>query len=197
MSIEMEDKIQFQEDILNHVVLPRVLPQEKAQNPEQLELALLSSINDAVKQCKEWLPSSTVHLFESFERVHINRTPETISEEIKVLKAGRTFAFFVRRQNYAFLIHMPRDGNYRKPNQMKTVYVATFPGSFHPKEIYDHPSDLQVTVSCDILCVFRIVFFSIRFDFSSSVRLSSSSLKSEIFKDDAVHGVCTTTLSFL
>lgn len=145
MDEESIKRVRFQENLLNHIVLPRVLPQEKSKDLEQEELALLSNVKNAVQDCQEWLPATTVQLFESFERVHKTCTPESIANEIKELKPGHTFAMFVRRQNCGFFIYMPEDGNSEESSDMKTVVVATFPGNFHPKEIYEHSSDLQVT----------------------------------------------------
>lgn len=132
------------ENLLYHIVLPRVLPQQKSKNYEQHELALLSFIRNAVEDCSKWVPPHTMHLSRSLYQTHMIRTPENVSKEINALQPGDTFGMFVRRQNCALMIHMPIDGNGSKTNEEKTVIVTTFPGNLHPKEVYNCPSDIEV-----------------------------------------------------
>lgn len=134
-----DNDIQFQfEHLLMHVVFPRVLPHENYKDHERYELTLISRLNETIKEISDFLPSETVRFFASFNDIHNKmRTPDNISEKINALKPGDTFAVFVRRQNCAFLIHMPDDSN--------DVIVYTFPGNLHLKEIYGNAGDLQVT----------------------------------------------------
>lgn len=129
------------ENLLNHVVLPRVLPEGYHKDHEDQEMTLLSIMVQTVEKNSEWIPSATVRLCQRLKRAHMSRTPETVSTEISKLQPGETFAMFVRRQNTGLMIHMP---NEQVPNVEKTVNVVTFPGNVHPKEIYDHTSDLEV-----------------------------------------------------
>lgn len=131
------------ENLLNHVVLPRVLPEGYLKDHEQQELSLLSIMVQTVEKNCEWIPSATVRLCQCLKRAHMSRTPETVSNEISKLQPGETFAMFVRRQNTGLIIHMP---NEQVPNAEKTVTVVTFPGNLHPKEIYNHTSDLEVNI---------------------------------------------------
>lgn len=132
------------ENLLYHVVLPRVLPDGYLQDHENQELSLLSIMVQTVESNSEWIPSATVRLCQRLKLTHMSRTPETISNEIDKLQPGETFAMFVRRQNTGIMIHMPSE---QVSNAEKTVTVVTFPGSLHPKEIYNHTSDLEVTMN--------------------------------------------------
>lgn len=135
------------ENLLNHVVLPRVLPDGYLKDHEDHELLLLSTMVQTVETNSEWIPSATVRLFQRLKRIHtISRTPETIANEINLLQPGETFAMFVRRQNTGFMIHMPTE---QVSNAEKSVIVLTFPGNLHPKEIYKHSSDLEVSNSIE------------------------------------------------
>lgn len=143
------------EELLYHIVLPRVLPQNKSTNSEQHELALLSRFTDAIRGLKKWISAETVRLFDSFERIHVTRTPESISNEIKELRPGQSFVMFVRRQNCGFMIHMPNDEN-------ESVVVCTFPGNLHPKNIYDPQAiDFQVKQKKSFASYFFIEFHSV------------------------------------
>lgn len=128
------------ETLLHHIVLPRVLPQNKQACGEGIELRLLSRMTENVENSLEWIPPATVRLFISLTRSHSVRTKETVSKEINALKPGESFAMFIRRQNTAFMIHMPKD----QSDEMESVIVMTFPGNVSPEQIYRHPSDLQV-----------------------------------------------------
>lgn len=131
------------ENLLTHIVLPRVLPFGRIKGHEKIELSLLTRMNDAVQEMAEILPEESIRIFANFHDVHKLRVPENISNKINELKPGGTFAMFVRRQNTAFMIHMPNDGN-NNLNEFKDVIVSTFPGNLHPKEINDQTSDVQV-----------------------------------------------------
>lgn len=181
MNKEIPGKIEnIDEDLLYHIVLPRVLPQNKSKNTEEHELALLSRITDAIRGLDKWISPEIVRLFNSFEQTHMTRTPESISNEIKGLQPGRSFAMFVRRQNCGLMIHMPSDQN----TKSKTVVVSTFPGNFHPKNIYNAASDFQVK-NC-----FRFPYNFIAFHPVHTVHLSATSNENGIFENDAINRIC-------
>lgn len=131
------------ECLLNHVILPRVLPQTKPRSFQETEL-MVKMVNNVENLAKyKFMPPKTVELFKRLKRIHFECTPAVISEEINKLRPGDTFAMFVRRQNNAFIIYAPpvKDRNATIP---QNVIVATFLGNLHPCEIYKHDSDVQV-----------------------------------------------------
>lgn len=121
---------------MNHVVLPRVLPQEKSVDLHGDEISLMSIMVENVERMAKYLPRNTVGMFQRLKRVHQTRTGECIAGEINALKPGETFAMFIRRQNCAFMVH--------KTAKESEVIVATFPGNLHPREVYEHQSDIEV-----------------------------------------------------
>lgn len=128
------------ENLLYHIVLPRVLPQDKAACNEEFELSLLSRMTKNVENSLQWIPPATVRLFTSLQRTHTVLMKDLVSNEINALRPGESFAMFIRRQNTAFMIHMPAD----QIDGMKNVHVMTFPGNLSPEKIYGSCSDLQV-----------------------------------------------------
>lgn len=130
----------FYENLLHHIVMPRALPQNKQACDEKVELCLLSRMTENIESSSKWIPPATVGLFKSLKTCHTVRTKETISNEISALQAGESFAMFIRRQNTAFMIHMPND----QIGEIGTVIVMTFPGNLSPEQVYAYPSDLQV-----------------------------------------------------
>ena len=124
---------------MDHVILPRYLPQVKPKNFHNEELALLSSMVENVERSAKSLPPNTVNMFRGLGRVHRTLTPAVVSNEICNLEPGNTFAMFVRRQNCAIMIHMPPDRS-----SDDRVIVAIFPGNLHPKHISGAESDIEV-----------------------------------------------------
>lgn len=125
---------------LNHVVLPRFLPQIKSEHLHGEELALISCMVHNVVQNVELannVPPNTVKMLRGFDEMHRTLTPDVVSGQISELKPGEIFAMFVRSQNCAVMIHMPL-------NQSDRVIVATFPGYLDPKHVSDEDSDIQV-----------------------------------------------------
>lgn len=59
---------------------------------------------------------------------------------------GDTFAMFIRHQNCAIMIHVPANELINTADEPENVIVATFPGSLHPRDIYENEnsSDLEV-----------------------------------------------------
>lgn len=134
------------ENLLYHVILPRVLPENYPNDHEQQEETLLSLLVDTVAKSSNSIPSATVRFFQSLKRTHHQgKTSESITKEINELKPGDIFAMFICRQNTAFMIHMPKEQD--NANQINSVTVATFTGNFHPREIYEHQNDLLVNDS--------------------------------------------------
>lgn len=132
------------EDVqLHQVLLPRVLPQEKG-DLFKVEHDLMDLMAKSVEKLAKLLPSKTVKLFRSLQKVHTERTPIIVSNEINALGPGDTFAMFVRFQHSMIMIHIPSD---EISNNIQNAIVATIPGSLHPNEVYNHESDMEVHFS--------------------------------------------------
>lgn len=136
---------EWQDMLLNHIVLPRYLPQSKSRHFHQTELKLLNEMVENVVNLSQKIPPKTVQLFEKMRKIHHERTPSNISKEINALQPGDSFAMFVRRQNCVFLIYAPPDENI-VAGQPQNVIVSTFPGNLHPKEVYKCDSDMEVSL---------------------------------------------------
>lgn len=133
-----------EDEQLHHVLLPRVLPSEKG-NLYKTEFILMNQMVNNVESLTDFLPSQTVKLFQSIRRIHTERSPTLISNEIRALKPGDTFAMFVRFQHNTIMIHVPPNEN---AENIQNAIVATIPGALHPNEIYKHESDMEV--NCNI-----------------------------------------------
>lgn len=141
------DSQEIRDNLLNHVILPRVLPQDKP--PRFIESKLMMHVIETAVNSSNWLPQKTVEFCKRLKRVHLECTPQpdVVSAEINSLRSGDTFAMYVRRQNTVFMIYMlpnEDDGNNKNPPQ--SVIVSTFPGNLHPSEIYTAESDIEVIV---------------------------------------------------
>lgn len=130
------------ENLLNHIVLPRYIPQYRLPNFPLEELELLKRMAENVEKFADSIPANTLKMIRSLAKVHLELTPKAIMEEINKLQPGETFAMFVRLQNCAIIIHMPSKGSTDSDNN---VIVATFIGKVNPNEVYKNPSDLEVT----------------------------------------------------
>lgn len=126
---------------MHHVILPRVLPQQKSRFLFSTELELLNRMVKNVEHLAESLPPKTVDLFRRLQRVHTECTPQVVSTEINKLRPGDTFAMFVRFQYCAIMIHVPDD---EQVDDIQNVIEATFPGCVHPREIYTYDGDIEV-----------------------------------------------------
>lgn len=147
MKVELTP-LEKQNALLTHVILPRFLPQsESLQTYYHTELKLFDEMCENVMDLSGIIPSETVALFKSMHKAHHNLNSTTIFNQINALQPGDTFALYVRRQNCAFMIHVPTDENlvYGKPHH---AIVATFPARMHPDEIYKCDSDLEVIFYC-------------------------------------------------
>lgn len=131
------------ENLMNHVILPRYLPQMKSLEEHDLQLMSLMVENVNDKTFSGFIPPNTLKMIRGVAHVHRTLNQEIVSNEIGQLKPGETFAMFVRRQNCAVMIHMPTDIN---QNQSDHVIIATFPGNFHPKYLHACESDVEVKI---------------------------------------------------
>lgn len=134
---------QKQDMLLQHVILPRLLPQQKSRHLHQIELQLMQNMTENILKLREKIPSETVELFANFWKIHDEAIPKqsAVMARIKALRSGKSFAMFVRRQNCMFVIHAPRTKNAEVPEE---VIIATFPGNLHPDEVYHYDSDIEV-----------------------------------------------------
>lgn len=141
---------QRQEMLLTHVILPRFLPQHISTHLDKTDLQLLHEMVQTVLDSSSLVPIQTVKLFQILRKIHnrIEVNTNTISTEINALRPGDSFAMFVRRQRWMFMIHVPPcdDGNAAN-SQPQEVIVASFPGNVRPSEIYKHDSDIAVIFS--------------------------------------------------
>lgn len=134
---EMTEDIDENEFILNHVVLPRFLPQKNQNYNDQLKI--IKRMLKNVRDLRSYLPINTVHLCETLKNIHLQSTDDnlrdTIKKELRYLLAGDTFAIFVRGQNCTLIVH----------KKAASLILATFHGDVNSNEIYSQDSDLQVT----------------------------------------------------
>lgn len=136
--------VETQNILLNHVVLPRVLPQEKARFMHQQELVI--QLVDTVENVSEWLPTKSVEMMERLKRVTREYTRTVVSEIINELEPGDSFSMFVRRQNTTIMFYIPKTDE-NSAEEPQNIIVTTFMGTLHPKEIFKHESDLEVSYS--------------------------------------------------
>lgn len=136
-------RLDKQNILLNHIILPHFLPQTDSPQFYQSELQLFDEIFKSVMDLSKNIPSKTVALFKSMHNIYHNLNAMNVSQEINALRPGDTFAMFVRRQNYAFMVYVPSDERivHGKP---QNAIVATFPGRLHPSEVYKYESDIEV-----------------------------------------------------
>ncbi|KAJ6643823.1 hypothetical protein Bhyg_08788, partial [Pseudolycoriella hygida] len=187
-----EDRQLTLEDLLYHVVLPRVLPEERIAEHENGELGelgeLIERLIGAVERCSEILPEATLKTIRCFKRSHMTLTPQNISAEINTLKPGDTFAMFVQRQNTALMIHIPKEDS-------TSAIITTFPGNLHLVEVYEHPSDIMFTYPAQALKVKYSKTMRSE-DFAYQLVTLCSRLKADDKKNrDYVHTWLTTVLS--
>lgn len=142
------------ESLLNHIVLPRFLPQSASIEFHSHELELLMRMMQNVENFAEYISPSTIKMCRSLLEVHRTQTKKVIAQQIRDLTPGDTFAMFIRRQNCGIMIHIPQSGS--------NAIVATFPGKLRPEEVYrrGHQSDLEVrfshTIGCQIKTIHKI-----------------------------------------
>lgn len=139
------DESKQQNVLLEHVILPRVLPQKK--QSFQYEQMLIGELIESVENISAFLPQKTADMMSRLKRVNSECTPTVVSQLINGLRAGDTFSMFVRRQNTAIMFHVPNHTALDNDGYPVDIVVATFPGCFHPRTIYQHESDLEVNYS--------------------------------------------------
>lgn len=141
-NIVSHSDLETQNILLNHVVLPRVLPQEKSRFFH--EQALIIQFVETVEAVSEWLPEKTVEMMDRLKRVTREHTRTVISEIINELEPGDSFSMFVRRQNSTIMFYIPKTAD-NSTEEPQNIIVATFMGTLHPKEIFKHESDMEVS----------------------------------------------------
>lgn len=129
--------------LLNHVVLPRVLPQEKARFIHEQEIVI--QLVETVENVSDSLPIKTVEMMDRLKRVTREYTGGVVTEIINELEPGDSFSMFVRRQNTAIMFYIPKAGDDNNTTEEpQNMIVATFMGTLHPREIFKHESDIEV-----------------------------------------------------
>lgn len=132
----------YQNILLDHVILPRVLPQNKSCFTH--EQALIDRMIENVDNISKLLPQRTVDMMKRLKRVNSECTPTIVSELINELRSGDTFAMFVRKQNTAIIFYVPNYARVNIAGEPENIIVATFPGCLPPRTIYKYESDVEV-----------------------------------------------------
>lgn len=145
LNLEQEDEKDLENHLLNHVFLPRFLPQTKHNESYEHELVLIQRMVELIDVQDEWIPTATIEMLRNLKNIQEECLPEHIFEQINALTPGKTFAMFVMSQNCMFVIHMPSNDARKEPNETTTVIVATFPGNFDPKIINTTIGDYEVS----------------------------------------------------
>lgn len=136
------------ENLLNHILLPRHIPNNATDDFGDQEHAFLELMWEAVHHSAKWLPPNAVAMFTSFFNVQHMSMAADIHRAINSLRPGRTFAMYVQCQNVVFMCHMPAQPKTNgEPDEETPVIVATFPGRVSAREIYSQPMDLEVSSS--------------------------------------------------
>lgn len=87
MKVESEPDAQELEDILlDHVVFPRFLPNKKPRHFHELELMVRMA--DSIETLAASIPKQTVDLMKRMRRIHLECTPNVVSDEINSLCPG-------------------------------------------------------------------------------------------------------------
>lgn len=77
-----------EDELLEHIILPRILPQEKSPKLYDTELDLMRKMVEVVENTANVIPTKTVELFQRLHSVHMNCTKENISQTINALRPG-------------------------------------------------------------------------------------------------------------
>lgn len=141
MDMDIDTDEEFEDEVLekrikvmNHILLPRKLPQEQYDSCHT-DLELMNQMVEIVQRLAEHLPARTVKLLKKMHQIYLKCTPKAVSEAIKTLGPGDTFAMFLRSQNCAIMFHVPKDENV---DNVQNVIIATTPRSLAPSEIYNN-----------------------------------------------------------
>lgn len=100
------DEIKYQNSLLEHVILSRVLPQKKSCYTH--EQVLIDQMIDSVDNMSDVLPQKTVEMMKRLKRVHSECTPTVVSKLINQLGCGDMFYMFIRNQNTAIIFYVPK-----------------------------------------------------------------------------------------
>lgn len=76
------------DELLDHIILPRVLSQEKSSKLYDTELELMKKMVETVENMANSIPPKTVELFQRLYDVHMNCTKENVSHVISSLAPG-------------------------------------------------------------------------------------------------------------
>lgn len=145
LELNSNEELNLDYEMLNHVVLPRHLPQTKRTDLFEIEMNFLLRFADMIEDQEEWIPSLTVNMFIDLKcLIYADFSPDIIFELINELKPGGTFAMFLNGQNCMFIIYMPFTEDNKQPDASTTVIVATFPASLGGKYIYRTFGGLEV-----------------------------------------------------
>lgn len=139
----------YQNIILDHVILSRMLPQQKTSYTH--EQALIEQMIENAENISDLLPQKTVEMMKRLKRINYECTPKMVSELINELRPDDTFSMFVRKQNTAIIFHVPKHTKLNDAGKPENIIAATFPGCLHPRTIYEHESDVEVNYLNDLL----------------------------------------------
>lgn len=135
-------ELETQNILLNHVLLPRVLPQEKVRFNHEQEI--IYQLIDTVEDASDYLPNKTVEMMDRLKRITRECTKTVASEIINELEPGDSFSMYVRRQNCTVMFHIP-SADVDSLVEPEHIIVGTYMGTLHPKEIYNHGSGIEVS----------------------------------------------------
>lgn len=152
MADDIASILDAQNVLLDHVLLPRVLPQKKVRFID--EQAIVIQFIENVENISEWLPVKTVKMMERLKRATLECTRSVVSEIINELESGDSFSMFIRRQNSTIMFYVPPTEE-NSVDEIENVIVATFMGNLHPNEIFKHESDIEVNFFHWIIGIYR------------------------------------------
>lgn len=147
-NVDLLSELETQNILLNHVLFPRVLPQEKAKfiHEQQIVYQLIETMENA----SEWLPEKSVEMMDRLKRVSRECTKTVTSEIINELEPGDSFSMFIRRQNCTIMFYIPKSAESTTEEPLHII-VGTFIGTLHPKEMFKHDSDIEVSFYCSLI----------------------------------------------
>lgn len=136
---ELDSPITSHRNMIDHVFLPRKLP-EKPLDLHNTESSLLKSLTKIIELLgNESIPSAVQRLFTNMTQLHCidELRPKAISEQIKNMKMGEMLGIYVREQNCGLFFHMANDDE---------VTISTFCASLPNEKVYGSNinGDIQV-----------------------------------------------------
>ncbi|XP_031624364.1 uncharacterized protein LOC116341417 [Contarinia nasturtii] len=142
-------------ELLNHVILPRFLPQMRRFSTYQHGFELLSRMTEVISANEKYIPASIIQTFWNMYSNHIISIPLTVCDNINALKSNDTFAMYVKGQDCMFTVHMPPIEADQIPDESTPVIVATFQYNFHPSDINETFNDFEINYPVD---AFKVKF---------------------------------------